>query len=692
MNPSSGVVKQMEWEQDAARNLDLPWRTVLHTAKDISSEVAHIWRDLPDINIIRYFVLRKKFYRWLEINSKHYDVVLLRFSVHDPWQKRLARKIGRKLLLVHHTKEERELAGAGGALGHIKMALEVVWGRRTLKSSLATISVTPEIALYEKSRAQCVEIKPGFYYPNGINYTEADLSDLRAGDVPQIVFIASNFAPWHGLDLLILETKKCADQFRIHLVGDVSAADTTAIAGDDRFVLHGCLRTSEIQSLTKKMWIGLSSFAMFRNGMQQACTLKVREYLMMGLPVYAGHQDAGLPDDFAFYKNGPLRLSDILSYARQTRSVSRADVSSAAEPYISKGCILSRLYAQLEMEIFPKLSSYVAQPCAPSNELQGFRMQGRTSSARLVAVTGASGFIGGLLVDKLLQLGFRVRALSRQQTNSSRENLSWVVGDLTSTRDWSGFVDGVDILVHAAAELHRAGAMQAVNFCGSLRLLQEARSAGVKRWVQLSSVGAYGSVSDGWVTEDSPTEPQGAYEVSKTRFDESLVETLKGSTTEYCIVRPSNVYGPGMRNQALSHIQRMLGKGWFAYIGPAGASANYVHVDDVVNAVAKAAVHPAASNQTYIVSDWTTLENMVVAMAQSADAAEPRTWIPLWIAKAAAYGLIFLPKFPLTPSRVRALSNRSRYSTKKIEKELDWNVTVPVVSGVRHLVSHKKMR
>jgi hypothetical protein len=100
---------------------------------------------------------------------------------------------------------------------------------------------------------------------------------------------------------------------------------------------------------------------------------------------------------------------------------------------------------------------------------------------------------------------------------------------------------------------------------------------------------------------------------------------------------------------------------------------------------------PAAANQTYVVSDWTTLENMVLAMAQAVNVNQPIFRLPLWLAKMAAYGLYWLPKWPLSPGRVNALSNRSRYNTQKIEKELGWYVSMPVVLGVRQLVAQKKI-
>lgn len=309
-------------------------------------------------------------------------------------------------------------------------------------------------------------------------------------------------------------------------------------------------------------------------------------------------------------------------------------------------------------------------------------------SRGLVAVTGASGFIGRVFLTQLLAEGWRVRMLTREpQKWVASERVDIFVGDLVETPDWSRFLLGVDVIIHAAAEIREQELMMAVNVEGPQRLLQAAVACNVPRWVQLSSVGAYGPVFDGCVDEATPERPVGTYEKSKTQFDQLLRETSGRSQLQVCIVRPSNVYGPNMANQSLFQMMRMIRRRWFTYIGPAGASANYVHVNDVARAIVLCATLPQAAGKTYIVSDWTTMENMVQSMAKGMKVETPKRRFGLGIMFFMVRFLQWIPKRPLTVARVRALSCRARYSTQLIEKDLDWRVTVPVVRGMEELTS-----
>jgi glycosyltransferase involved in cell wall biosynthesis len=351
MNPSSGVVKQMEWEQNAAQVLDIDWVSALHTVIESKSPIVTTWQDLSRYTLLRYIQLKAKFYAWLELVSDDFDLILLRYSVHDPWQWRLAGKIGHKLLTVHHTKEEPELRGAKCSAGWVKVMLERYFGCSTLRNVLGQVAVTPEVLAYEKGRLKKLK-KPGFVYPNGIEMQPRSFLDHRSADVPEIVFVASRFSHWHGLDKIIHALKMDDSNCVLHIVGRVSDEDVAECKLDSRILLHGHLDAEHLNYLMSKAWCGLSSFALERQEMKQACTLKVREYLEAGLPVYAGHVDSGLPMNFIFFKNADPKLRNILAFATAMRSYSREEVSLSASPYIVKSALLSALYQQLA-EGFP---------------------------------------------------------------------------------------------------------------------------------------------------------------------------------------------------------------------------------------------------------------------------------------------------------------------------------------------------
>jgi nucleoside-diphosphate-sugar epimerase len=138
-----------------------------------------------------------------------------------------------------------------------------------------------------------------------------------------------------------------------------------------------------------------------------------------------------------------------------------------------------------------------------------------------------------------------------------------------------------------------------------------------------------------------------------------------------------------MRNQSVQQMLNAIRKNIFAFVGPEGASANYVHVQDVVQALDLCVSHPKAANQTFVVSAWARMEDMVSGLAAGVGLATPFRRIPLPMATLLAKTMQWWPRWPLTLSRVQAMSVRARYSTEKIQKELGWKLTVPVKEGMR---------
>lgn len=346
MNPGSGVIRQMEWEQQAADALDLPWRAVLHTPKAVHSPVIVQRAGLPKSSLARYLALRGGFYQYLREKSERFDLVLLRHSVHDVFEARLASQIGPKLITVHHTLEISELRNAGGATGALKATMEGTIGRSTLRKAAGIMGVTEEILRHERSRlgASAAE-KPGFVYTNGMVCSSAAAEDKR-GECPELIFVA-NFADWHGLDLLLDAMERDSAPCLLRLVGQVPETLATRSRNDARIVLHGPVAPDKLCGLMRSAWCGIDCLALNRKEMTEACTLKVREYLGNGLPVYASHRDAGFPDDFPWFRNGPVTLAEILEFASMCRKTPKSEVKQEALPYISKEMLLKRLYGEL---------------------------------------------------------------------------------------------------------------------------------------------------------------------------------------------------------------------------------------------------------------------------------------------------------------------------------------------------------
>ncbi|HEV8113995.1 MAG TPA: NAD(P)-dependent oxidoreductase [Planctomycetota bacterium] len=195
-----------------------------------------------------------------------------------------------------------------------------------------------------------------------------------------------------------------------------------------------------------------------------------------------------------------------------------------------------------------------------------------------IALTGGTGFIGGYLGRGLAGAGHDLRLLVRAGREnavaaSGLRNPEIHVGDLTKTDSLSGFLDGVDLLVHvASAHDHFTEAeMRAVNIGGTEALLAEGKARanpGFQIWVISSAViGA----------------PVYSYYRDSKRVQEKLI---RGSGIPWASFRPTLVYGVGDHRHTARWLRRCGAKGGTLWVPHDGLSKiNPVHVDDVVDAV-----------------------------------------------------------------------------------------------------------
>ena len=302
----------------------------------------------------------------------------------------------------------------------------------------------------------------------------------------------------------------------------------------------------------------------------------------------------------------------------------------------------------------------------------------------LVAITGGSGFIGRALVQKHIDKGDQVRVLTRNPRKLPNR-VEGVVGDLSDPHsDLEKFVEGVDLIYHCAGELTDETQMLKLHIGGTRRLVDAARDQ-VKRWVQLSSVGAYGVCRNGTVTEASSENPSGIYEQTKAAADTIVRE----SSIPFAILRPSNVFGSTMPNQSLFQLIEMVRKGMFFNIGRPGAIANYVHVDDVVEALTQLGSNDRAAGNVYIISQNIETDAMIQAFADGLGVERHLYRVPEWPLRLAVSVFGGLLRFPLTHSRMDALTCRCLYDSTKLQRELVFEFAAPLEAQCRSLASPK---
>jgi len=264
-------------------------------------------------------------------------------------------------------------------------------------------------------------------------------------------------------------------------------------------------------------------------------------------------------------------------------------------------------------------------------------------------VTGANGFVGRALCATLLVQGHEVRGAVRENNAVVTSNVMRIaVGEINKQTDWSAVSAGVEIVIHLAARVHvmadtAANSLEEfrrVNVQGTLNLAQQAAAAGVRRFVFVSSIKVNGEATQlgrPFTADDAPA-PLDAYGVSKMEAEQGLREIALQTGMEVAIIRPPLVYGPGVKAN-FAAMMRWLRRGVPLPLGAIHNQRSLVSLDNLVDLLVTCIKHPAAANQTFLVSDDEDVSTteLLRRMGQALD--RPARLIPVpvsWLKLAAA--------------------------------------------------------
>jgi len=275
----------------------------------------------------------------------------------------------------------------------------------------------------------------------------------------------------------------------------------------------------------------------------------------------------------------------------------------------------------------------------------------------LIAVTGASGFVGRHVTALLARRGHHVRALVRRDgRGTAAEGLpaDRTPGDLADPVALAALTQGADVVVHLVGIIVEAGAatFEGVHVDGTGRLLAAARDAGVRRFVHMSAVGA----------RDEPRATR--YHRTKWRAE----QLVRGSGLSHAIFRPSIISGPENRPiRTLARLHR-----WSPVVpvfGDGRFPTQPVWIEDVALAFALAAERPALGGVFELGGPAAlTYEEFVRAIGRAAGHPRLLVHVPLVVARAAAAALAVVgPLAPLTVDQLQMLVEGSATPANALE-------------------------
>jgi nucleoside-diphosphate-sugar epimerase len=311
-----------------------------------------------------------------------------------------------------------------------------------------------------------------------------------------------------------------------------------------------------------------------------------------------------------------------------------------------------------------------------------------------IALTGATGYTGGRLLQALAGRGDSVAALVRRSAQPpvvAGAPPVFVRGDLGDADSLQRLVEGAEAVIHVAAVYRTASHPDSyyrdVNVGGTERLLEAAARAGVARFVHTSTVGVHGDVKRPPADESSPFGPGDVYQATKAEADQLALAFHRRRGLPVTVVRPGAIYGPG--ETRLLKLFRAIARGRYALVGSGRAFYHPVYVDDLVAGFLLALERREAPGEAFILAGprYLTQSELAALVARHTGGRVLPVRIPAWplrlagaLCEAVCVPLGVEP--PLHRRRVEFWTKSRAFSIEKARRLLGYEPKVDVDEGV----------
>lgn len=298
-----------------------------------------------------------------------------------------------------------------------------------------------------------------------------------------------------------------------------------------------------------------------------------------------------------------------------------------------------------------------------------------------VLLTGASGFLGKILKERLMLFGHHVYGIGRYGQE--------IAADIT--RPFTLSVDFlVDTVIHAAGKAHIVPKTKAeeeeffsTNFEGTKNLCHALQAAGAipKRFVFVSTAAVYGVEEGMRITENHPLNGETPYAKSKILAEAWLRQWAAEKRVNLCILRLPLIAGPNPPGN-LGAMIKGIRTGKYLSIGKADAKKSIVWAEDVAELI----INVGDRSGTFNLTDGyhPTFGELETAIAAALKKRNPIK-IPFWMAKGLAIAGDVIGRFPIRSATLRKITSSLTFDDTKARTELGWNPT-PVLSRIEEIV------
>ena len=320
-----------------------------------------------------------------------------------------------------------------------------------------------------------------------------------------------------------------------------------------------------------------------------------------------------------------------------------------------------------------------------------------TADLGTVLVTGGAGFVGGNLVNTLLQRGFKVKSFDIIGSTLEHENLENIEGNICDPATVEKACEGVDTVFHTAAIIGLKGGRSvskeyrdqsyAVNVEGTKNLFHALQKAGGKRFVY--------TASNSVILEGKPVQQATEAMPYTDRFNDLYTETKVvaekwilsqngAGGVHTCSIRPSGIWGSGDRTMFKIFFDQILDGMFIARVGDGSALIDNSYVDNLVHGQILAAEHlvegGTAPGQAYFINDGDEINMFEFArpLIEAIGATFPKIKLPYWLVKGVMvtwqelHFRFKLPEPPLPPLAIERIALTNTFSIEKARKELGY--------------------
>lgn len=309
-----------------------------------------------------------------------------------------------------------------------------------------------------------------------------------------------------------------------------------------------------------------------------------------------------------------------------------------------------------------------------------------------ILLTGATGFLGSRLISTLKSSPeFKITAAVRSPLEIPDIRVVEVT-DLSADTDWTRALAGQQVVIHTAARAHimkdevsdPLAEYRRVNVDGTVNLARQAVTAGVKRFIFISSIKVNGEKTFCQpFSEDDIPAPEDAYGLSKYEAEQALQKLAVQAGLEVVIIRPPLVYGPGVKGNFASMI-KLVETSLPLPLGAIHNQRSLVAVDNLVDLIITCIEHPAAANQVFLAGDGQDFSTTELLRCVAAAMGKPARLVPV------PAGLLKLAAAVLG-KKVLAdrLLDSLQVDISKSQQRLGWQPPVSVQVGLKRCFSDK---